>query len=192
MLHFMLALEEFYDIRDWNGKLCCDNQSALYQASRGLVRIRPSAKGADILCNMRTIKRQLTARLNFEHVDGHMDRILLWHQLSRENHEVRLLPSGPKLVQKDPTMSGDFSDHLGSLGGEWMFENVGTDDTWKREDLRWITEGMERGTLTWVADGSYDRKRAPRISGAGWVVHCSATGKILRSFFYQKSTAASS
>ena len=81
LLHLSLALEEFYDVKNWHGKLCCDNQSALYQASKKLIRIRPGAKGADILRNMRTVKQQLTARFKYEHVDGHMDRILLWHQL---------------------------------------------------------------------------------------------------------------
>ena len=77
LLHLALASEEFYEIKDWYGKLCCDNQSEMYQASRKLLRIQPGAKGADILRNTRTVQTQLTARFKYEHVDGHMIRLLL-------------------------------------------------------------------------------------------------------------------
>ena len=56
-----------------------------------------------------------------------------------------------------------------------------------KDDLHWLVEGMQKGSLIWVMDGSYDRKRAPSISGAGWLIHCTASKKILKASFFEYS-----
>ena len=43
-----------------------------------------SEKCADTLQNLQSSRNRLKARLRYNHVDAHMDRILLWHQLSME------------------------------------------------------------------------------------------------------------
>ena len=48
-----------------------------------------------------------------------------------------------------------------------------------KHDLTWLIHGMRSGSLTWVTDGSYDRKRAPVSSGVGWIIFCTNTGKAL-------------
>ena len=60
------------------------------------------------------------------------------------------------------------------------------------EDNDWIVAGMERGTLICVTDGSYDRKKAPTICGAGWIIMCSSTKKYVKGSFAEHSQSASS
>ena len=78
------ALEEFFDVETWTGQLSCDNESALYQATRGLKRIKPGSSCADLLRNIRSTAIRLKGRLIGVHVESHMDKYLLWHQLSLE------------------------------------------------------------------------------------------------------------
>ena len=61
-----------------------------------------------------------------------------------------------------------------------------------KHNLLWLIQGMKSGSLIWVTDGSYDRKRAPVISGVGWIIFCTYTGKRLVGSFWEKSSAASS
>lgn len=35
----------------------------------------------------------------------------------------------------------------------------------KEQDLTWLVEGLRHGSLIMVTDGSYDKKRAPTVSG---------------------------
>ena len=56
------ALEEFFDIKDWTGKLSCDNESALYQATGGLKRIKSGASCADLLRSIRSSGNRLKGR----------------------------------------------------------------------------------------------------------------------------------
>ena len=60
------------------------------------------------------------------------------------------------------------------------------------DDLLWLAEALCQGTSIWTTDGSYDRKRAPRVSGAGWIICDKATRKVLRGNFYEVSRSASS
>jgi hypothetical protein len=46
-------------------------------------------------------------------------------------------------------------------------------------DLSWLVQEMKSDSLLWVTDGSYDRKRAPVLSGVGWIIFCQRTGKRL-------------
>ncbi len=40
-----------------------------------------------------------------------------------------------------------------------MWESI-DDSQQSKHNLSWLVKGMESNTLTWVTDGSYDRKRA--------------------------------
>ena len=44
-------------------------------------------------------------------------------------------------------------------------------------DLGWVVEAMTRETAIWVTDGSYNKKIAPQVSSAGWIVYCTAGRK---------------
>ena len=70
----------------------------------------------------------------------------------------------------------------------WMWEGVEEED----QDLRWLVEGIRNGTVIAVADGSYDRKTAPDVSGAGLVLCCTNAEKMLRVSFFERSHSASS
>ena len=90
LLLLATALEEFFDIQDWNAQLSCDNESALYQATRGLKRIRPGASCADLLRSIRSSGNRLRNSFIGVHVDSNMDKYLLWHQLTLE-HQLNVL-----------------------------------------------------------------------------------------------------
>ena len=68
-----------------------------------------------------------------------------------------------------------------------MWEDVVGDN----EDLSWLVEALRNGTAVLVTDGSFDRKRAPLVSGAGWVITCRTAQKFLRGSFYKTSVSAS-
>ena len=68
-----------------------------------------------------------------------------------------------------------------------MWEEVVGD----KDDLSWLVDAMRKGTAVLVTDGSYDRKRAPSVSGAGWVITCRIAQKFLRGSFYETSISAS-
>ena len=59
-------------------------------------------------------------------------------------------------------------------------------------DLRWVLQAIENGSGIWVTDGSYNKKIAPLISGAGWVFYCTVQEKKLYGTFYEFSTKAGS
>lgn len=50
---------------------------------------------------------------------------------------------------------------------------------------------VENGRAKWVTDGSYNRKCAPSISSAGWIIFCPKTKSYLRGAFYEVSPDAS-
>ena len=72
-----------------------------------------------------------------------------------------------------------------------MWEGIDENQPTKHE-LTWIVEGMRNRTLRWVTDGSYNRKIAEKISGVGWVIFCTTTGKRLTGWFWEKSESADS
>ena len=69
-----------------------------------------------------------------------------------------------------------------------MWDEVENED----QDLTWLVEGLKRGSVIAVADGSYDRKKAPEVSGAGWVLCCTRSRRMLQGNFYEVSPSASS
>ena len=103
---------------------------------------------------------------------------------------VSIMNTGP-LFSRGPHQPSDFWEFLRSWGGEWMWDGI-EDSQGKKLDLSWLIEGMRTNLLLWVTDGSYDRKRAPVISGVGWIVFCKTTGKRLVGSFWEKSPSASS
>ncbi len=56
----------------------------------------------------------------------------------------------------------------------------------------WLPLALERGTAVIATDGSYNRKRGPNVSGAGWVIACWRSGNILKGSFFEFSSNASS
>ena len=68
-----------------------------------------------------------------------------------------------------------------------MWENMD-----RTEDLSWVVEGMKNYSLIWVTDGSYDRIRAPTVSGAGWVIYCTKSKRMLKAYFHEVSKGANS
>ena len=60
------------------------------------------------------------------------------------------------------------------------------------EDPLWVAQAMTAGTLICVTDGSYDRRKAHDLSGAGWTLYCTATKKQLSGSLVERSEYASS
>ncbi len=106
-----------------------------------------------------------------------------------EETHVNELNIGPTLA-RGPQQPNNFWDFLRTWGGEWMWEGV-EDGQATKHDLSWLVQGMESNTLLYVTDGSYDRKRAPVLSGVGWIIFCQTTGKWLFGSFWEKSSSAS-
>lgn len=61
----------------------------------------------------------------------------------------------------------------------------------KHTDMSWINRAMLNNTAIMVTDGSYN-KRAPTISGAGWLLACTQSHLMVRGSFYEESQTASS
>jgi hypothetical protein len=51
---------------------------------------------------------------------------------------------------------------------------------------------MTKGSLIWTTDGSYNRKKAVDLSGAGLIIFCKNTGRQITGAFWEQSFAASS
>ena len=75
----------------------------------------------------------------------------------------------------------------------WLQVWEGIDDNQAtKQDLTWLVEGMKNRTLIWVTDGSYDKLRANDLSGVGWVLLCTRTGKRLTGWCWERSITADS
>ncbi len=90
----------------------------------------------------------------------------------------------PRLQQKAHT----FWEGLYQGGGTWMWDYM-SDPT---SEPSWLLLALERGTAVLATDGSYDRKRGPNVSGAGWVIACLRLDNILKGSFFEFSSNASS
>ncbi len=83
LLHLVaLALSEFYKVSGWKAMLGWDNLRALILGSKERRRIKPRAVCSDIHQSFRSTKKNFTGRFKCQHVAGHMEKYLLWHQLS--------------------------------------------------------------------------------------------------------------
>ncbi len=83
LLHiFALALSEFYKLSGWKATLCCDNLRALPLSLHDQRCIKPKATYSDLLRSLHSTKNKFTGCFKYQHVAGHLDTYLLWHQLS--------------------------------------------------------------------------------------------------------------
>ena len=57
--------------------------------------------------------------------------------------------------------------------------------------LTWMVEALRKDTALLVTDGLFDRKKAPRVSGAGWIFCCIRMQQMLRGSFFKISLSAS-
>jgi len=82
-LHLLAqALSKFYKVSGWKATLCCDNLHALQLSSQERRRIKSSAACSDLHRSLRSTKNYFTGCFKYQHVAGHMDKYLLWHQFS--------------------------------------------------------------------------------------------------------------
>ena len=58
--------------------------------------------------------------------------------------------------------------------------------------MQWLVSGLEKGTIVCVTDRSYNRKVAPNISDAVFVLCCTKAKRMLRGNFYEEAKTASS
>ena len=79
---------------------------------------------------------------------------------------------------------------LESWGGHWMWSSIQFDSM--GSDVAWLSHSLVAGTLIGVADGSYDRVRAPRVCGTGWILCDSLSRRKLAGSFTEVSSSASS
>jgi hypothetical protein len=102
---------------------------------------------------------------------------------------AHLFDAGTPLPSKKPTStSTNFWDFVWSHGGTWMWEFI----EGKHDDMSWISDALKNGTAIMVTDGSFNRSIAPTISGAGWLLVCTRSLRMIRGSFYEESPKASS
>ena len=61
----------------------------------------------------------------------------------------------------------------------------------KGRNITWVVEAIRRDSAVMVTDGSFDRKRAPHVSGAGWEITCHKAKTFLKGSFFEISNSAS-
>ncbi len=93
----------------------------------------------------------------------------------------------PLTAKEDPT---SFWTFIAAWGDNWMWCDI-VNGNKSIDDMQWVAEGMTAGTLIWTTDGSYDRKQAADLSGAGWIIFCKAIGQRITGFFWEQSITAS-
>ena len=87
--------------------------------------------------------------------------------------QVIKLSEGPDLVE-ETDKAINFWVYFCSWGGEWMWEGVEPGKDLPR-DMLCVADGLTNGSLIWVTDGSYDRKKAIDLCGVGWITFCTKT-----------------
>ena len=163
-----------------------ENEQVLYQIQNDNVHYFIPATRA------RTTRSQNTYRLAWtEKFDATKHTGKPVSIIPKEDNEYLMLQTGPQLVTNGPSQPDNFWDFLYEWGGEWMWENISTDQ-YSTRDLTWLVEGMKTGSLIFIADGSYNREKAPKISGTGWIVYCTTAKRKIQGSFYEDSKAASS
>jgi hypothetical protein len=78
----ILALANYHNVQIASGKICCDNISALNQASKSRKRVRSGIKHSDLQRAIRTYKHKATMALKYEHVRAHQDDLKPWSMLT--------------------------------------------------------------------------------------------------------------
>ena len=112
-------------------------------------------------------------------VDSTESQIVTIH--SRSNNEI------PETINDAEA----FWHTLREGGGEWMWESIHFEDS-SDTSVEWIARALEANTSIWVTDGSHFSQQGPYVSGAGWVVMDTHTGKKLACSFAEYSPDASS
>jgi hypothetical protein len=73
-----------------------------------------------------------------------------------------------------------------SSGGVWMWDYIFD----RLSNPSWMKKALEQGKVILATDGSYSRMRGPNVCGAGWVIACHKSRKILSGSFYKFSSSA--
>ena len=81
----------------------------------------------------------------------------------------------------------EFMEFLRAWGGEWMWEDVQLNET-----PEWAAECLRTGDLVCVTDGSYNKKTAPDICSAGWVLASKSTRRYIAGTLVERSPWANS
>jgi hypothetical protein len=99
------------------------------------------------------------------------------------DYRVNKLQEGPPplTAKEDPT---SFWTFIATWGGNWMWRDI-VNGNKSKDDMQWVAEGMTAGTLIWTTDGSYNRKQAADLLGAGWIIFCKATGQQITGLFWE-------
>ena len=84
------------------------------------------------------------------------------------------LASGPSLPVPTPVEDAGFWNFLRSWRGAWMWDNVHLPF-----GLDAVVDAVTNGTAVYVADGSYMRKLASDVDGAGWLIYCRRRRQII-------------
>ena len=103
---------------------------------------------------------------------------------------VTKLFEGPALPE-ETGKAVDFWEFLCSWGGAWMWDGMDPGNN-SPTDMAWVAEGLTLGSLIWVTDGLYDKKRASNLSGVGWIIFCKRTGFCIMGSFWERSILATS
>ena len=82
--HLIAAFVSFYKTENFTTKIWCDNMGAVSISKKRKRRVRPGAICDDILSNIRNTRNKTTANIKYDHVDGHMDKYLLFSQMMLE------------------------------------------------------------------------------------------------------------
>jgi len=102
---------------------------------------------------------------------------------------VQIIDVGPPFLDSSTeTVSHTFWEFVEQQGGTWMWDFIDG----KHDDMSWIVTAMRNHTAIMVTDGSFHRKLAPTTSGAGWLLVCTKSLKMIRGCFYEESSKASS
>jgi hypothetical protein len=71
----ILVVADYYNLQYASGKICCNNISALNQASRICTRVRSGIKHLDLQRVIRIYKCKVNMALKYQHVKAHQDAI---------------------------------------------------------------------------------------------------------------------
>lgn len=79
---FSLAIKNHFSLDSTSfGKVCCDNNGAIYRSQQWKKRIAPGVANADLLRVFHSLHHRLGGIFRYEHVYGHQDQFLRWDDL---------------------------------------------------------------------------------------------------------------
>jgi hypothetical protein len=101
------------------------------------------------------------------------------------NDVVSVKGEGPSLPLLR-TIRHTFWESLMSRGGVWMWDYIAN----RLSNPSWMKRALEQGMAILATDGSYSGMCGPHVCGAGWVIACRKSRKILSGSFYKFSSSA--